>query len=149
MKTVKIMLEENGIMPKKSHEDDMGYDLFSADNYYIKYGETAVVSAGFKMALPVEDDYIWEAQIRPRSGLSLKTKIRVANTPGTVDAGYRGTVGVIIHNVGTSKEDNYHICKGDKIAQMVITRTPKVVLEQVIELDNTERNEGGFGSTGK
>lgn len=149
MKTVKIMLEENGIMPKKSHEDDMGYDLFAANDYYIRYGETVVVSAGFKMALPVEEDYIWEAQIRPRSGLSLKTKIRVANAPGTVDAGYRGIVGVIIHNAGTSKEDNYSICKGDKIAQMVITRTPKVVLEQVPELDDTERSEGGFGSTGK
>ena len=149
MKTVKIMLEENGIMPKKSHEDDMGCDLFAATDYYIRYGETVVVSAGFKMALPVEEDYIWEAQIRPRSGLSLKTKMRVANSPGTVDAGYRGVVGVIIHNVGTSKEDNYSIRKGDKIAQMVITRTPKVVLEQVTELDDTERSEGGFGSTGK
>lgn len=146
METVKILLETEGCMPEKNHEDDMGYDLRSAERVFIKSGETQVVSAGFKIALPVEKDYIWEAQIRPRSGMSLKTGIRIANSPGTIDSGYRGTVGIIIHN---TDKNNHVINKGDKIAQMIITRSPKVLFEQVDELNETERNEKGFGSSGK
>lgn len=149
METVKILLEVEGCMPEKNHEDDMGYDLKAAENMFIKAGETKVVSAGFKMALPVEEGYVWEAQIRPRSGLSMKKKIRVANAPGTIDTGYRGTVGIILYNCGTESDDAYYVQKGDKIAQMVITRSPKVMLEQVDKLDDTDRGEKGFGSSGK
>lgn len=149
METVKILLEQEGCMPEKNHDTDMGYDLKAAENVLLKAGTRMIVSAGFKMALPVEKEYIWEAQIRPRSGLSAKTTLRIANTPGTIDAGYRGTVGVIMENIGIEKKDDYHIRKGDKIAQMVITRSPKIILEQVEVLDDTERGEKGFGSSGR
>lgn len=149
MKQVKILVEVAGCFPEKNHNTDMGYDLKAAEDCYIEFGTTKVVNAGFKMALPIEEGYIWEAQIRPRSGMSAKTTMRVANAPGTIDAGYRGTVGVIMQNTGTCKENSYLIRKGDKIAQMVITRSPMVELVQADELDDTERNEKGFGSSGK
>ena len=134
---VKILVEVEGCKPEKNNLTDIGYDLKAADGYIINPGQTVIVSAGFRMALPKEDDY---------SGMSAKSGMRVANAPGSIDADYRGTIGVIMHNTDDVK---YYIDKGDKIAQMVITRVPITELEEVEVLDETERGEKGFGSSGR
>jgi len=134
-------IKENAIIPKYAHEGDAGVDLYSAEDYVLKPGERILVSTGIKIAVPKG----YEAQVRPKSGLALKHGISVANTPGTVDAGYRGEVGVIAINLGN---EAYNIEKGKKIAQMVINKIEEAEFEEVDELDETSRNEGGFGSTG-
>ena len=94
------------------------------------------------MELPVN----YEAQIRPRSGLALKHNITLTNSPGTIDAGYRGEVGVIMFNHGPAE---FEVKRGDRIAQMVITELPEVELDLVESLSESDRGAGGFGSTGK
>ena len=129
--------------PSKAHPSDAGYDLSSAaaGKVFIDPGERVLIPAGFKMALPVG----YEAQIRSRSGNAFKKGLVVLNSPGTIDANYRGVVGVILFN--TSKE-SIEINRGDKIAQMVIQKIPAINMNMVDSLDETDRGEGGFGSTG-
>jgi dUTP pyrophosphatase len=103
--------------------------------------ERKIIPCGFKMALPQG----FEAQIRPRSGLALKHGISMPNAPGTVDADYRGEVGVVLINL--SNED-FVIHHGDRIAQMIITRVEQIEFTQVEHLPDTRRGEGGYGSTG-
>lgn len=105
-------------------------------------GERKLIPTGLKIAL--EPGY--EAQVRPRSGLALKHGVTCLNSPGTVDADYRGEVGVILINQG---QDSFEIKRGERIAQMVIAPVTQAVLTEVDELDATERGEGGFGSTGR
>jgi dUTP pyrophosphatase len=93
------------------------------------------------MALPP----MYEAQVRPRSGLALKKGVTVLNTPGTIDSGYRGEVGVILINLG---EEDFEIKKGDKIAQIVIAPVTVAEIVETDVIDDTDRGEGGFGSTG-
>ena len=138
---LKIQKTADVPLPKYAHEGDAGMDLYSAEYLVLKPGERKVVSAGIKIAVPEG----YEAQIRPKSGLTLNHGITVLNTPGTIDAGYRGTVGVILIN--HSNED-FKIEKGSKIAQIVINKIETVEVEEVEELDETKRGEGGFGSTG-
>jgi dUTP pyrophosphatase len=88
---------------------------------------------------------MFEAQVRPRSGLALKHGITVLNTPGTIDAGYRGEVGVILANFGDS---DFEVKKGDKIAQIVVAPVLQAGIEEADEIDETDRGSGGFGSTG-
>lgn len=107
----------------------------------IKPGARALVPSGFKMALPMG----FEAQIRPRSGLALKKGISLPNTPGTIDADYRGEVGVILINLG---DEDFIIERGDRIAQMVIAPVTRGIWSEVDTLDETARGTGGFGSTG-
>lgn len=104
-------------------------------------GGRALIPTGLHIALPVG----YEAQIRPRSGLSLKNGITVLNTPGTIDSDYRGDVGVILVNHGL---EQFCVMQGDRIAQMVINKVEQVDFVQVAELDETSRGAGGFGSTG-
>ena len=104
-------------------------------------GARALVPTGFAMALPEGV----EAQMRPRSGLALKHGITLLNTPGTIDADYRGPVGIILINLGT---EVFRIAHGDRIAQMVIAPVPQVLVQEVESLDETARGSGGFGSTG-
>ena len=104
-------------------------------------GARALVPTGFAMALPEGV----EAQVRPRSGLALKHGITVANAPGTIDADYRGPVGVILVNLGDAP---FTVGHGDRIAQMVIAPAPQAELVEVAELGATPRGKGGFGSTG-
>lgn len=138
---VKIQrIKDNAIIPKYAHPGDAGVDLFSTEDYLLKPGQRVLVSTGIKIAVP--DGY--EAQVRPRSGLALKSGISVCNTPGTIDAGYRGEVGVIIINHGS---EDFKIERGSKIAQMVFNRVEKAEFVEG-ELDLTSRGEGGFGSTG-
>ncbi len=127
--------------PNYAHPGDAGMDLYSAEDVLLKPGERKVISSGIKVAVPEG----YEAQIRPKSGLALKHGISIVNTPGTIDAGYRGIVGVILINY--SKED-YKIEKGSKIAQMVINKIETPEIEEVESLNKTQRGEGGFGSTG-
>ncbi|MBU0614831.1 MAG: dUTP diphosphatase [Nanoarchaeota archaeon] len=141
---VKVLIKkikDNAILPTYAHTGDAGVDLYSTEDYTLKPGERTLVSTGIKIALPIG----FEAQVRPKSGLALKAGISVCNTPGTVDAGYRGEVGVIVINHGS---EEYKIEAGSKIAQMVFTTVEQAEFEEVEELDETTRNEGGFGSTG-
>ncbi|HMR55658.1 MAG TPA: dUTP diphosphatase [Candidatus Doudnabacteria bacterium] len=128
------------ILPSYSHPGDSGLDLFSNEDKDILSGETCLVNTGISIELPNET----EAQIRPRSGLALKNGITVLNTPGTIDAGYRGEIGVILIN---HSKNTFHISKKMKIAQMVITPVITVGVIEVLSLNETSRGSGGFGST--
>ena len=141
MKLKVLKLNESAIIPQYSNPGDAGLDLFSIEERVIKPGETKLIHTGIAIELPRQT----EAQIRPRSGLALKHSITVLNTPGTIDAGYRGEIGVILINHG--KED-FQVFKGMKIAQMVITSFITVEIETVGRLSDSVRGSGGFGSTG-
>lgn len=150
-------------MPEYAHPDDSGMDVYAVDDYVIHPGETKLIPTGIKVAVPNG----YEIQIRPKSGRALKTKMRIANSIGTVDAGFRGELQVIIENIEPPIKDitydfddngrpiitsilrgsNMTIGKGEKFAQLVLMEVPKAVLFQVENLDDTERGNGGFGST--
>jgi len=129
------------LFPRKAHDDDAAFDLRSRVDIIIPSGKIMLVPTGVFMELPIG----YEAQVRPRSGLALKHGITVLNTPGTIDAGYRGEVGVILINAG---ENNFTIARGDRIAQMVIQQLTDVQLVSAEALSETARGAGGFGSTG-
>jgi len=129
------------MLPKYEHSDDSGLDLFAVEAQAIAPGESQLVKTGIAIELPLGT----EAQIRPRSGLALRHAITVLNTPGTVDAGYRGEIGVILINHG---KQMFQVLPGMKIAQMVIAPVLRAELEEVKSLSETVRGEGGFGSTG-
>lgn len=135
-------IDEHAQIPTYAHPSDAGADIYSAETITINPGATIVVSTGLKVAIP----FGYEIQIRPRSGMSLKTPIRVANAPGTIDSGYRDTVGVICHNTSIYP---YTINQGDRIAQMVISPVPMInfIEGTVSEVDGDRL--GGFGSTGE
>jgi len=121
-----------------------GADLRAAidDDITLQPGERRLIKTGFAMALP--DNY--EAQIRPRSGLALKQGITILNSPGTIDADYRGEVGVILINHG---DTDFTISRGDRIAQMIIAPFVQADFSVATSLDETDRGTGGFGSSGK
>ena len=135
------LLNENARLPQYAHEGDAGLDLFAAAEATIEPGDSALIPTGISIQLPPHT----EAQVRPRSGLALKHQITVLNTPGTIDEGYRGEVGVILINHGKVP---FHVSIGMKIAQMVVKPVLQVVVEKVEELNSSTRGEGGFGSTG-
>lgn len=139
---IKVKLHSgcDDLMPVKAHSDDAAYDLRSRCDIVLEPGVSTLVPTGVYIELPVG----YEAQIRPRSGLALKHDLMLTNSPGTVDAGYRGEIGVIMYNAGRAA---FSITRGDRIAQMVICRLPEVELVQADELNSTLRGEGGFGST--
>jgi dUTP pyrophosphatase len=130
-------------LPQKMTELASGFDLRAAvsESVTLQPGERALIPTGFAMAMPAN----LEAQVRPRSGLAYKKGITTLNAPGTIDADYRGEVGVILIN--HSKEP-FVIERGDRIAQLVFQWVPRVQLTQVDSLDDTERGSGGFGHTG-
>lgn len=136
-------LKPSAILPYYSHKGDAGMDLRACVDAptCIKPGERKLIPCGFAMQLQFNQ----EAQIRPRSGLAIKHGITVVNAPGTIDSGYRGEVMVGLVNLS---EDTYDIEPGDKIAQMVISEFVNAELEEVEELDESERGTDGFGSTG-
>lgn len=129
--------------PSYAHDGDAGLDLYSTVDFVLRPGRRALIPTGLKMAIPRG----YEGQVRPKSGLALKHGITVLNTPGTVDAPYRGEVGVILINL--DPDVPYEIRKGEKIAQMVFSRVECAVFTEAEELAATARGEGGFGSTGK
>lgn len=134
-------ISEEAKLPEYAHDGDSGLDLFSIDYVTILPSESKLIRTGIQIELPSNT----EAQIRPRSGLALKNQITVLNSPGTIDEGYRGEIGVILINHG---KNEFKVEKGMKIAQMVIKPTFKVSIKEVKELTYTIRGEGGFGSTG-
>jgi|TARA_B110000971_G_scaffold202648_1_gene222566 dUTP pyrophosphatase len=130
-------------IPKYETPGSSGMDVaaFVKSNIIIYPGEKALVPTGLSISIPLGH----EIQIRPRSGLAVKKNITVLNTPGTIDADYRGEIKVILINLGKEK---FIIKNGDRIAQMVICPVVQADLEEVDELSDTERGSGGFGSTG-
>lgn len=141
MVDVKVQkIHEDAVIPEYAHVTDAGADIYAIEDVAVKPHTTVLIRTGLKVAIPIG----YEIQIRPRSGMSLKTTMRVANTPGTIDAGYRGEICVIMENTGNL---TYNISKGDKVAQMVIMPVPMINWIETNELDNTDRGEGGFGST--
>ena len=140
--TVKILkLDPTAILPRYEHPGDAGLDLFALTDYELSPGDRQLIQTGIALELPPQT----EAQIRPRSGLALKHGITVLNSPGTIDAGYRGEIGVILINHGPTA---FTITAGMKIAQMVIAPVLRVQLETVNALSDSQRGEGGFGSSG-
>jgi dUTP pyrophosphatase len=134
-------IRDGATVPSYAHEGDAGMDLCAAEDVVVKRGSRALVPTGLVFMLPPG----YEAQVRPRSGLALKRGVTVLNSPGTVDSGYRGEVGVILANFG---EDDFEVKRGDRIAQVVVAPVEKVVVAECEETDSTERGAGGFGSTG-
>lgn len=137
-------LDNRAIIPEYKTVGSAGFDLnvlLDSDEYILKKGEIKLFKTGLAMSLP--DGY--EAQVRSRSGLSLKNGVIVLNSPGTIDSDYRGEIGVILMNCGS---EDYKVEHLSRIAQMVIAKYEKAEIEIVDELDDTIRGEGGFGSTG-
>ena len=158
---------EDAKAPAYAHETDSGMDVYALEDITLAPGEQKIIPIGIKVALPAG----YELQVRPKSGISAKTKLRVANAPGTIDAGYRDEIGVIIENVeppirsiatdfAESPNDfipvgaiefgrSYTIGKGQKFAQLVLSEVPKAVLYEVESVGEIgEDRGGGFGSTG-
>ena len=138
---VKIKKNDDIKTPAYAHKGDSGVDLYAAEDYQIKPMERKLISTGIKIAVP----YGYEAQIRPKSGLAFEHGISQANCTGTVDSGYRGEIKIPLINFSNAP---YKIEKGKKIAQMVFAKVEEAVFEEVDELEQTTRNEKGFGSTG-
>ena len=144
---VKILIkkiQKNILLPEYKTDGSSGLDLLACveEKIQIKPGEKKLISTGIAVAIPNE----FEIQIRPRSGLAAKNGITVLNTPGTIDADYRGEIKVILINLS---DKIFKVNKNDRIAQMVICPIIKGTLEEVDELPETIRGSGGFGSTGK
>ena len=130
-------------LPKYETSGSSGMDLAANidANFNIDPGKTAIIPTGLALSIPKG----FEVQIRPRSGLAAKQKISVLNTPGTIDADYRGEVKVILINLG---QETFKVEKGLRIAQMVVCPVVQAQLKEVDDLSETERGKGGFGSTG-
>lgn len=172
-KYVRIAYEkchEDAKAPAYAHETDSGMDVYALEDITLSPGEQKIIPIGIKVALPAG----YELQVRPKSGISAKTKLRVANAPGTIDAGYRDEIGIIIENVEPPIKDityeeifnedgsikgfninsilygsSYTIGKGQKFAQLVLSEVPKAVLYEVESVGEIgEDRNGGFGSTG-
>lgn len=145
-------------IPTYAHKGDAGMDVYSTIDVTIAPGETKLIPLGFKVAIPEG----YELQVRPRSGFSLRTHLRVANAPGTIDSGYRDEVGIILHNCAPTIQDfgdgraetclygpSYTISKGDRIAQLVLQAVPTVLFVKTSDISKIgEDRNGGFGSTG-
>lgn len=136
-----IRLNDRAVLPEYAHPGDSGLDLFSLNDEIIGVSESKMIHTGIAIELPKGS----EAQVRPRSGLALKHQITVLNSPGTIDEGYRGEVCIILINHG--KED-FHVLRGMKIAQMVITPVIRVQVKETHTFGTTHRGINGFGSTG-
>ena len=129
-------------LPQRAHPGDAGSDLFTATDVDLQPGQRAVVGTGVCIALP--DGYA--AFVHPRSGLAARYGVTIVNAPGTVDAGYRGEIKVILLN--TDAEQPVRFQRGDRIAQLVIQRVERPVFREVAKLPGSHRGEGGHGSTG-
>ena len=134
-------LNPDAVLPAYAHPSDAGMDLRSVADLEIPRVGRALVPTGLVILLPAN----YEAQVRPRSGLALKRGVTVLNSPGTIDSGYRGEIGVVLANFG---DETFAIKKGDKIAQLVIAPVFQPQVEETDALDVTDRGAGGFGSTG-
>ena len=135
-------LDQELPMPMRAHPEDAGADLYSAEDLVLQPGERALVATGVAIALPVGTVGL----IHPRSGMAAKHGLSIVNTPGTIDAGYRGELKVCLLN--TDRSEPIEITRGMRIAQLVIQRVELVDFTEVDALDETQRGDGGYGSTG-
>ncbi len=133
-------LNEHLPLPAYQTEGSSGLDLYASENCFLASGDFKMISTGIAIEIPFE----YEGQVRARSGLASKLGIGVLNSPGTIDSDYRGEIKVILFNFG--KKD-FEIKKGDRIAQLIISKVEKIDLVEVEDLKNTKREDGGFGST--
>lgn len=144
-KNIKIPIElyhSEAILPQYAKPGDAGMDVCSVEDTIISPHKTVIIKTGLKVAIPEG----YEIQVRPRSGLSYKTGIRIANSPGTIDVGYRDEIGVILHN---TSDEPFVIHKGDRIAQIILKEVPMIEWQIVDEVACIGENRGGgFGSTG-
>ena len=130
-------------LPAAQHPDDAGYDLYaSVDAHLDSAGGRALVPTGIAIAIPPG----YEGQVRPRSGLALRNGVTCLNSPGTIDADYRGEVCVILVNLG---QESVELARGERIAQLIVAPVSRAELVQVKELQGTARGPGGFGHTGR
>lgn len=134
-------LSKSALFPRYAHFGDSGADLFSTIDCILQPLERTAVPTGLSAEVPRG----FELQVRPKSGLALKSGITVLNTPGTIDFGYRGEIKVILVNLSSAP---YEIAAGQKIAQLVVAPVAYADFEEVQDLSETARGEGGFGSTG-
>ena len=134
-------LSPDAIIPAYANPGDAGLDLHACEDVALNPGVACLVSTGVAIELPEAT----EAQVRPRSGLALKHSVTVLNTPGTIDEGYRGEVGVVRINHGPT---TFHVTRGMRIAQLVVQKRWPVEVVEVDGLTDTTRGTGGFGSTG-
>lgn len=141
MKINMIRIHDDAILPAYAHPGDSGMDLYSIKDIDISPGDTVKIRTGLRIAVPRG----YEAQVRSKSGLALTHKISVADAPSTIDSGYRGEFFVMLRNGGT---ETYPVKKHQKIAQLVICPVLRAEIVEVEDLDNTQRGENGFGSTG-
>ncbi len=141
---VEIVNKSDNPLPQYATNQSAGLDLraFTKKEIVLKPGERALIKTGLHIALPQG----YEAQIRPRSGLAYKHGITVLNAPGTIDADYRGEIGVLLINLS---QEPYTIKSGDRICQMVVAPYTQVQFKTQNELESSARGSGGFGSTGK
>ena len=135
-------IHPDAVLPAYAHPTDAGMDVRSVEDITIPAGRHALVRTGMVALLPPG----YEIQVRPRSGLALKFGVTVLNTPGTIDAGYRGEIGVILANFGSA---DFAVAKGDRIAQFVVAPVLQPTVAEAETIDETDRGAGGFGSTGK
>ncbi len=135
-------LDNDAVIPTYAKPGDAGADLYSISDLVLSPGERALVKTGIAIALP--NGYV--GLVHPRSGLGLKNGISVVNTPGTIDSGYRGEIGVVLIN--HDLHESFQVKKGDRIAQLVIQKVENAQFKMVDQLPESERSTGGYGSTG-
>ena len=134
-------IHPDAVLPAYAHPSDAGMDVRSVTDLVIPAGGRALVPTGLVAIIPP----MYEIQVRPRSGLALKHGVTVLNTPGTIDSGYRGEIGVILANFG---DKDFSVANGDKVAQLVFAPVVQPEIEETDTIDETDRGAGGFGSTG-
>lgn len=144
MKVKVVKTEPRARIPYYATSGSAGFDFHSIDTITVPAGGTVKVRTGIAMQIPEG----YELQVRPRSGLSAKSKIRIANSPGTIDSDFRGEILIIVDNISQNQAEAFRINEGDRIAQGVLTPIEKADFEVVGDLDDSERGSGGFGSTG-
>ncbi len=135
-------LDNDAVIPTYAKPGDAGADLYAISELVLAPGDRALVKTGIAIALP--NGYV--GLVHPRSGLGLKNGISVVNTPGTIDAGYRGEIGVVLIN--HDLHESFQVKKGDRIAQLVIQKVENALFKVVNQLPESERAAGGYGSTG-
>lgn len=163
-KEIEVQIElcrEDAVLPKYARAGDAGMDVYAAEEVWIRPGETVIIPTGLKLAIPEG----YEIQVRPRSGVSYKTPLRLPNSPGTIDSGYRDELGIIMTNTSETCSSNaerilsidgkdnqmgtYRIKKGDRVAQAVLQEVPRIAFRVVESVKAVGQDRGGgFGSTG-
>ena len=143
------LLRDDIKLPEYKNRGDAGMDVYLPDEVVIDAGETVLIPLGFKVAIPRG----YELQVRPRSGLSLKSSLRIPNSPGTIDSGYRDEVAVIMQNIDFPDREgrnSVRLAKGERIAQLVLKQVELCIWEETLDIDQVgEDRGGGFGSTGR